>query len=124
MTTAGAKFYLAVIICSVVFSSCGRDGLFSDCDRVIKPAVLSPDSKFKIAMLSVQCGATTADATWLLLTSSDQTFDYERDVFAVFQGDDVRAAWENGSIVVTYGDAKKFQSDSLFRGIHISYRKI
>ncbi len=92
MTRMGARFYLVIIICSIVFSGCGRDGLFSDCDRVIKPAVLSPDSKFKIAMLSVQCGATTADATWLLLTSSDQAFDYERDVFAVFQGDDVRAA--------------------------------
>jgi hypothetical protein len=123
MTRAGINIYLFIFAVSIIFSGCGRDGLFSDCDRVIKATALSSDGKQKIAILSVQCGATTADATWLLLASSDQSFDYERDVFAVFQGDDVRAVWDGDSVVVTYGDVKKYQSESSFRGTHISYKK-
>lgn len=61
------------------------------CDQEVQTRAISPDGKHIAMVLSVQCGATTSDATWVLVTGQGGgRLDAERDGIAVFQG---RSRW-------------------------------
>lgn len=101
---------------------CSQTDLVS-CDQGLREEKKSLDSKFKAAVLDVQCGATTRDASWVLLADGDSEFSYEKDRIATFEGRVDRVAWEGGSLVIFYGDAVPFAKNDSARGIPISYRR-
>lgn len=112
----------AVITTSfILVSGCSGGGMF-DCERQLRSSTISPDGKFKVGVLTVQCGATTADATWIILADGGNNYDYDRDQIAVFEGTDVKAEWQGGGVEVTYHDARSFRMDPISRGVSIKYR--
>jgi hypothetical protein len=104
-------------------SACEYGGPIFDCDQEQKKAVKSDDGKFSASVLLVQCGATTRDATWILVSPHDRSVDSERDRAAVFEGSDVDIRWVGGVLEISYGDAKLFRNESTLHGAAIKYVK-
>lgn len=95
--------YLREIL-AVTCLALGACSPLPDCDQNIRDQIVSPDGLMKAALLDMQCGATTADATWVLMTASSKKFDVKKDNIAVFEGRvDIR--WEKKDLVVVYGDS-------------------
>lgn len=120
-----AKMPLAAVILVAVFhlSSCSQAPMF-DCDKNLKSSVRSLDGKHVAGVLSVQCGATTADASWILLADVSEKFDFERHKIAVFEGNDVNVVWVDGKLQVGYKDSDPFRMDPSAKGVAITYRQI
>jgi hypothetical protein len=113
-------FLIIVSSSPALLSGCG--GMFS-CDYALHNEMASPDGSLKAALLDVQCGATTADAVWVLLTDSRSKFRYQQDRVAVFEGVVDHLAWKDHELIVFYGQSKPFQMDQSSHGIRISYQK-
>lgn len=116
------KLSVALMMLSfLALGGCGNSALFS-CENDLKSTVPSPDGKYAAGVLSVQCGATTADATWVLLKDSKDGFDYERDKVAVFEGSAVALSWKDESLQVVYHEAKPYKMDPSAKGVSIKYQ--
>jgi hypothetical protein len=113
---------LVVVTTAFNVSSCDQAGIF-DCDNQLRSSVPSADGKYLASVLSVQCGATTADASWVLLTDAEKKIDFESDKVAVFEGDDISVNWTGNDLQVSYKEARPFRMDPVAKGIAITYRK-
>lgn len=121
MTRITKLLWVAALGSVALLSGCDSGGLFG-CDNTVRGEQVSPAGTFKAAILDVQCGATTADASWVLLTDSKTAFKYKEDRLAVFEGHVDRVVWNEGDLVVFYGDSKPFHMEQSARGVHISYQ--
>ena len=106
--------------CALSLGGCDA-GIFT-CDHELKSSVASPDGRLKAGVVFVQCGATTADATWVVLGASHKDFDYERDQVAVFEGGDVALGWAGNRLFVMPRKARAFRTDAVSKGVRIEYR--
>lgn len=83
---------------------------------------MSTDGKMKAAIVDVQCGATTRDASWVLLASASEKFHDEKDRTATFDGSIPQLLWEGQDLVVEHGDARPTKTTEAVRNVHIVYR--
>lgn len=112
-----------ILVAAFHLSSCGQVPMF-DCDNNLRSSVRSLDGKHVAGVLSVQCGATTADASWVLLADAGEKFDFERHKIAVFEGSDVNVMWVDSKLQVDYKDSEPFRMDPSAKGIAVTYREI
>lgn len=83
------------------------------CDYSARDVVISPVGNLKAAVVDVQCGATTRDASWVVIARSDSDFSYEKDRVASFNGAVSKIEWSDSSIVVTLGQADPVKVEKL-----------
>lgn len=88
-----------------MLAGCDGGSLF-ECERTLRIERPSPDGRFKAAIEDVQCGATTRDASWILLAKAHDAFDDERDQVATFDGRVRDLQWQGADLVVLHGSAK------------------
>ena len=105
----------------LIATGCDEEGLLK-CDRVMRNEAISADASMKAAIEDVQCGATTRDASWVLLTKASSRFSDKRDQIAVFEGHVNELKWENGALVVLHGDAVPFKTTEIVGSIKVVYR--
>lgn len=103
-------------------ASCGDASLFQ-CDTAIHDEAVSPSGKLKVGIADVQCGATTEDSSWVVLTEAGKKFDYKKDRIATFEGKLKSVTWKHDELIVTYADAKPFLMTPQVKGIHVIYRQ-
>jgi hypothetical protein len=104
-------------------SSCDLSGGLFDCDQEKTKIAKSSDEKFNATVLLVQCGATTRDTTWILVSPSGRTANPERDRAAVLEGKDIDVKWTGDALEISYGDATLFQNEPSLHGVAIKYTK-
>ena len=75
-------------------------------------------------MVLVQCGATTSDATWVLLYPASKKPEPDSDKVAVFEGTDVGIKWEAGRLKIVYGDVRLFKNELSLHGVQVQYMEI
>ena len=105
----------------VALTGCRNSAIF-DCDKELKSSVTSPDGKHTAGILAVQCGATTADATWILLADAGEEYDYDRDKVAIFEGSNIKLNWSDSLLQVAYYKARPFKMDPSANGVSIEYQ--
>ncbi len=91
------------------------------CDHVIRTSATSPDGAYTAYVVDVGCGATTKDVVWLDLTSSGAQIDFEKDRFAVFEGDIQGLKWHGDQLIVDYGSARSSAMKTKLDEVEISY---
>lgn len=106
----------------LVLTSCSGTPLFQ-CDTVLHDQSVSSSGRLKTGVVDAQCGATTEDASWVLLTEENKDFDYKKDRIATFEGQIKSVVWHQDELVITYGKAKPFLTTQQAKGIHIIYRQ-
>jgi len=104
-----------------LLGACDSGREIFDCDKERIGAAESGDGKFTATVLQVQCGATTRDATWVLVSPHGGSIDEDNDIAAVFEGKDIRVEWIDGVLEITYGDATIFKEERSLHGIAIRY---
>lgn len=109
-------FYLLLL----VMVGCGGGDLF-DCDEQVLSRSVSPDGLHVASAVSVQCGATTKDATWVLLSRSGRVPSRERDNVATFEGGEVDLDWDEESLQVFHRGARLHRMDKTADGVAIEY---
>ncbi|MGB4860174.1 MAG: hypothetical protein WBP11_12730 [Dokdonella sp.] len=102
---------------SAVVAGCGLD----PCDHVVRASATSPDSAYTAYIVDVGCGATTDDVVWLDLTRSGAQVDFEKDRFAVFEGDIQGVEWRGDKLIVDYGSSRPGPMKTRFDEIEIAY---
>lgn len=112
LNAAFALFALALAAC---------DGM--PCEHIVRSEVMSPDGRFKAAILNVDCGATTQEATWIILSRAEDSYDFRKDRTSVFEGVVRDISWRAGTLAIDYGDAKIFERKSEAMGVAIVYEK-
>lgn len=117
----GKYLKVGLTVLLILYLTGCRNAPLAGCERTLHSEQISPDGNWKAAVLGVQCGATTADASWVLLTSEQNEFEGERDKVAVFEGRVENIAWQGNRLVVSYGDAKPFLMNRLAGEIQIIY---
>ena len=105
-----------------IIAACAKSGMVQ-CDHSLRGEQVSADGAFKAAVLDVACGATTADASWVLITAAKESFKDDRDKAAVFNGPIVKVLWDGNDLVVIYGDARPFKTPGSAKGVNIVYRE-
>lgn len=100
-------------------ASCSLTGF--ECDQNVQAVLPSPNGNFVAKVLLVQCGATTADATWVLLASSGTNFDGDKDKVAVFEGGVIEASWRGETLNIDFKNSKIFKMEREKNGAVISY---
>ncbi len=115
------KFVLlaGLLLASLVLASCSP--VEFECDQSVQSVVPSPNGDFVAKVLLVQCGATAADATWVLLAPGEAKFDDDKDKIAVFEGGVVEASWLRGRLNIEFKDSKIFRMEREKHGVAISY---
>jgi len=86
------------------------------CDYVVRNVVQSAEVRIKAAIVDVQCGATTRNASWIVLAGKDSDFSYEKDRAASFNGAISEIEWSGSDIVVSLGLATPVKIEKLPRG--------
>ena len=117
-----ASLALAIVTFSLV--SCSQADPIFDCDKEQTTSIDSKDGRFRATVLLVQCGATTADATWILLSPTSRNPDPEIDKAAVFDGTDIRVKWVDNLLDISFGDARLFKSASSLHGVSVQYTSL
>lgn len=112
---------VAMTLSLIALTGCRNSAIF-DCDKELKSSVMSPDGKHTAGILAVQCGATTADATWILLTDAGEEYDYDRDKVAIFEGSNIKLNWSDSLLQITYYKARPFKMDPSAKGVSIEYQ--
>lgn len=108
------------VLLALYLTGC-RNAPLAGCEQTLRSEQISPDGRWKAAILDVQCGATTADANWILLTSKQSKFEGERDKVAVFEGRVENIAWQGERLIVSYGDARPFLMNPLAGKVQVIY---
>lgn len=116
-------FSLFALLLGAFLSACYADAIF-ECDHEERSLVESGDGRFKASVVLVQCGATTSDATWVLLYPAKEKPDPDSDKVAVFEGTDLRVEWVDRQLKIAYGDVRLFKNESSLHGIQVQYMKI
>lgn len=111
--------YSMAIVC-LLLSGCNINSI-PECDKNIRGQVISPDGAMKAAIIDVQCGATAADASWVVLAESKNEFDINSNRVAVFEGKIESVEWRGGDLYVFYGDARPFEMRENGKGLRILY---
>ena len=75
-------------------------GVGDPCGYEVKAQALSPDGGKKAAVVEVNCGATTAFASWAVLAPAERPFDFKKDRVATIDGRAMRVAWEGSKLIV------------------------
>lgn len=114
---------VAIAIAVLLLAACGPSPMF-DCEKEFRSRVTSSPTQQTAAVLSVRCGASTPDASWVLLANPGEEFDLEHDLVAVFEGVDVNIAWDESVLDVTFGAAKPYRTEISAKGTEIRYRKV
>ncbi len=112
---------VALSLSFLALNGCGDSAIF-DCDKELKSRITSPDGEYAAGILTVQCGATTADATWVLLGKAGDEYDYDRDKVAVFEGSNVELNWHESLLQVIYYEARPFKMNPSAKGVSIEYQ--
>lgn len=110
---------VGLLVASSGLAGCSPVGL--ECEQTVQGVVPSPDGGFVAKVLLVQCGATTADATWVLLTPSDASVGSENDKVAVFEGGTVDASWRAEALNIDFKGSKAFRVERKKHGVSITY---
>jgi hypothetical protein len=118
-TRLAAEAFSCVFL--LVALGCSREPLF-ECEHTVRGEKVSTDGKMKAAIVDVQCGATTRDASWVLLTSAGEKFHDEKDRIATFDGSIQQVLWEEQDLVVVHGDARPAKTTESVRNVHVVYR--
>jgi hypothetical protein len=103
-------------------SACSYSPQFS-CEKKLHDEVASADGRLKAAILDVQCGATTQDASWVVVSYAREDFDEERDKVAIFEGAVNDLTWQGNQLHVLYGTAKPFLMNKEAKGAQVIYRE-
>lgn len=91
-----------------------------ECGEILRKSAISPDGVMKADWVSVQCGATTGDATWVYLIGvSDDRL--RRKPVAIFEGDIAKTEWRSDGLYVFYGDAIPFETGQVEGGPPVHY---
>lgn len=120
----GFCFSSGLVILGTLLGACSNAEPFFECAQEEQTSAESPDGRFKASVVLVQCGATTSDATWVLLSPTGRKPDPDRDTVAVFEGKAVRATWVAGALDIAHGDLRSFKSESSLHGVPARYTKI
>lgn len=119
-TTNFAIMAALVGVSFLALASCQRDGIF-DCEHSIGREVPSQNGQFRAAVDTVQCGATTKDASWVLLTERKSGFKPDLDKAAVFEGAIDQLQWSGTKLTVFYADSKPFLMKKSISGVTLEY---
>ena len=103
---------------AVLIVGCGP---LPPCEKVESLSRTSPDGLLKAAIVDVKCGATTDDATRIVITGAVSKFDYDQDIVAIFDGHVKGISWESSTLVVDYGDARPTTMTVLYKTVPIKY---
>lgn len=117
-----SKFGGTALVCLLMFvAGCDVVSPVFECENRLRSAHPSHDKALVAELYDVQCGATTEDATWLLLrTAGRPKFDMANRV-AVFEGTDVWVNWESGGLRVSYRESTLFDHRSSSHGVRITF---
>lgn len=103
-------------------SACGGSPHFS-CEKKLHDEVTSSDGRLKAAILDVQCGATTQDANWVVVSNASEDFDEERDKVAIFEGSVESVVWQGNQLHIIYGSSKPFLMNKEAKGAQVIYKE-
>lgn len=112
------------MILGALLSACSYADPIFECEQEDQSVAESQNGKFTAAVVLVQCGATTSDATWVLLTPAGRKPNSDLDKVAVFEGKDVRISWSEGALTVSHGDLRSFKTESSLYGVKVHYKKL
>jgi hypothetical protein len=112
---------LLLALATTLLGACDSGAGIFDCDKERVEVAKSDDGKHIATVLLVQCGASTRDATWVLVSQSGRETDDDDDRAAVFEGKDVSVKWVDGVLEISYGDATMFTGESSLNGVRIRY---
>jgi hypothetical protein len=117
LSAAGAFACAAMIVALVVYldnTLCGYD---------LKSSAVSPDGRYKAAVVEVNCGATTSYVSWAVLTKANKKFNYRKDHLASVETQAMTVRWEGQKLVVRWPaglDANKAKKQPAF----VEYRPL
>jgi len=118
----GSAIATVLVACLLGIASCQAEDMF-ECEHNLRGEKASTNGLLKAAILDVKCGASTADASWILLTTAKAKVAGERDRVAVFEGRVREVVWEGPNLLVVYGDAKAISTTPAFQGTQILYHQ-
>ncbi len=111
-----ALVFKAISLSVALVTSSGRvegESPIGGCDYAVRDVVKSPAEDIKTAIVDVQCGATTRDASWIVMTSGGSNFSYEKDRVASFIGTVSSVEWSGANIVVRLGNSYPIKVEKL-----------
>lgn len=103
----------------LVLASCSP--IEFECDQSVQAVVPSPNGGFIAKVLLVQCGATTADVTWVLLARSGGGFNGDKDKVAIFEGGAVDVYWRGEIMNVEFAESRIFKMEREVHGVEVIY---
>lgn len=112
---------VGLLVASSGLAACSPVGF--ECEQTVQGVVPSPDGDFVAKVLLVQCGATTADATWVLLSRSGASVDSDNDKVAAFEGGAVDASWRAATLNIDFKGSKAFRMEREKHGVSITYNE-
>ncbi len=108
-------------VASVLFvSGCDSLSLFR-CDKNINSEVMTDDGRVKSAIMGVQCGATSKDVSWVLMSAVGRPFDDKEDRIAVFEGKIDGIEWAGPDLLVRVGSGKPVYMAVLAYRVKVNY---
>lgn len=113
-----------VTLFTMPLAACSDPMPIFECERVLQASVKSENAEYRVATFLVQCGATTPDALWVVLAPSRRDFDFDTDKVAVFEGSQVKVAWRDRVLNITYKDATLFKKVETAHGVRIRYEEL
>ena len=72
------------------------------CGYDLKSSQISPDGRYKAAVVEVNCGATTGYVDWVVLTKADKAFNYRKDRLASVETQAMTAQWDGQTLIVRW----------------------
>ncbi len=99
----------------------GLYGCFPECKKNYHKEIISKNGELKAVAVDIQCGSTTDNGTWVLITGTVSDFNEQRDVAAVFIGQVESISWQDEQLVIYQGNAKATTTSTIFRSIPVKY---
>lgn len=109
-----------VLLLAGLAVGCTQQGMY-DCDSAPLTQAESPDGRYVARARAMQCGATTGDAVWVLLSEKGASVDEARDRVAVFEGRTAALAWKGGALVVATPGGRSFFAAKESKGVPIRH---
>jgi hypothetical protein len=96
-----------------------------ECEDTVLSTVRSPDGARIAVYVDRDCGATAPMTNWVKVVSSESEIANAAPI-AVFKGTlDGHPRWENATtLIVYYGTAEPFRTETKAGSVQISYRKM